>query len=74
MQNPNKQGDFPRDPPTTDRKSENSMATLAAPKKYPYVLKKGYAAAFEKGKSTKEEVQAMKERAELFQKYCLKKK
>lgn len=74
MQKPKNHGDFPPNRPTTDRKSENRMATLAAPKKYPYILKKGYAATFEKGKSTKEEVRAMKERAELFEKYCLKKK
>ncbi len=54
------------------RESESQMATLAIPKKHPYVLKKSCAGTFEKNESTKQEIEQMKYRADLFARYNLK--
>ena len=48
------------------------MATLATPKKHPYVLRQGRTEAFESSVSTRREIHEMKRRAELFSKNNLK--
>lgn len=48
------------------------MATLATPKKHPYILQQGKTAAFERSVSTKREIHEMKRRAELFSQNNLK--
>ena len=48
------------------------MATLATPKKHPYILQQGKTAAFEHSVSTKREIHEMKRRAELFSRNNLK--
>ena len=48
------------------------MATLATPKKHPYVLRQGRTEAFESSVSTRREIHEMKRRAELFSQNNLK--
>jgi hypothetical protein len=57
-------------PAKTERKLP--MATLATPKKHPYILQQGKTAAFERSVSTKREIHEMKRRAELFSQNNLK--
>ena len=60
---PPKKGPFP-----IKKERKIPMATLATPKKHPYILRQGRTAAFESSISTKREMHEMKRRAELFSK------